>query len=260
MQVLAGNKKISSRCIAFLHVATHSSPHWERQAKFPAFGVFLHPQKYTGDKMNRTISSVFQALLIRRLRAAFLVAAVSGMLFAASGANAGGCSVFTSKPAAAPAIPFVSPHSDGEEWNEHPTIVGLWHVIYTATSDDNFPPGGPFPPTPFQFAQTFKTWHADGTEFENALLPPAGGICYGVWKELGENHVKLHHIGVMFAADGSVSSFFTIDEINTVAANGKTYSGKWEFKLWPPVYDAIGMGTPISELKGTLAATRVTVD
>jgi hypothetical protein len=91
------------------------------------------------------------------------------------------------------------------------------------------------------------------------LLPPAGGICYGVWKELGDNRVKLHHIGAMFAADGSVSSFFTVDEIDTVAANGKTYSGSFEFKLWPPTYEAVGVGVPISELKGTTAATRITV-
>jgi hypothetical protein len=182
-----------------------------------------------------------------------------GVLLTASGVQAGGCALLPYKAGTAPAIPFVSPHVDGES-NEHAGIVGLWHVIYTATYDDNFPPGGPFPPTPFQFAQTFKTWHADGTEFENALLPPAGGICYGVWKELGDNRVKLHHIGAMFAADGSVSSFFTIDEIDTVAANGKTYSGSFEFKLWPPSYEAVGVGVPISELKGTTAATRITVD
>jgi hypothetical protein len=64
----------------------------------------------------------------------------------------------------------------------------------------------------------------------------------------------------MFAADGSVSSFFTVDEIDTVAANGKTYSGSFEFKLWPPSYEAVGVGVPISEVKGTTAATRITVD
>ena len=206
--------------------------------------------------MNHTI-----AITLERLRNwQFSVLAVMlgmGLLFTAANAKAG-CAL-PYKAGAAPAIPFVSPHTEGES-NEHAAIVGLWHVIYTATYDVNFPPGGPFPPTPFLFAQTFKTWHADGTEFENALLPPAGGICYGVWKELGESRVKLHHIGAMFAADGSLSSFFTVDEINTVAANGKTYSGTFEFKLWPPIYEAVGVGVPISEARGTTAATRITVD
>jgi hypothetical protein len=206
--------------------------------------------------MNRM--NIFQ--LLRSGRFSALVALVGlGLLLTASGAQAGGCALPPFKAGSAPAIPFVSPHAN-EESNQPATIVGLWHVIYTATYDDNFPPGGPFPPTPFQFVETFKTWHADGTEFENALLPPAGGICYGVWKELGDNRVKLHHIGAMFAADGSVSSFFTVDEIETVAANGKTYSGCFDFRLWPPSYEAVGVGVPISELKGTTAATRITVD
>jgi hypothetical protein len=206
--------------------------------------------------MNQTIGITLERLRSRRFSALAVLLGM-GLLFTAAGAKAG-CAV-PYKAGAAPAIPFVSPHVDGD-WNEHTGIVGLWHVIYTATYDDNFPPGGPFPPTPFQFAQSFKTWHADGTEFENALLPPAGGICYGVWKDLGDNRVKLHHIGAMFAADGSVSSFFTVDEIDTVAANGKTYSGSFEFKLWPPSYEAVGVGVPISEVKGTTAATRITVD
>jgi hypothetical protein len=165
-----------------------------------------------------------------------------GFLLTASSVQAGGCGLLTYKAGTAPAIPFVSPHANGES-NQPATIVGLWHVIYTATYDDNFPPGGPFPSTPFQFAETFKTWHAEG-----------------VWKELGDNRVKLHHIGAMFAADGSVSSFFTVDEIDTVAANDKTYSGSFVFRLWPPSYEAVGVGVPIAELKGTTAATRISVD
>jgi hypothetical protein len=188
-----------------------------------------------------------------------------GLLFTASDANAAGCADpykagAGAAPAPAPAIPFVTPHADGE-WNEHATIVGLWHVNFTATSDDNFPPGGPYPSTPFPFVESFKTWHADGTEFENAFLPPAGGnICYGVWKDLGKGTVKLHHIGLMFNSDGSLSAIFTDDETNTVASDGKTYKGMFDFKLWPPSYDAVGVGKPIAEVKGTIAATRITVD
>jgi hypothetical protein len=182
-----------------------------------------------------------------------------GLLLTAPNARAG-CAV-PYKAAAAPAIPFVSPHPDGEEWNEHPTIVGLWHVLYTGTHDDNFPPGGPYPPTPFPFLESFKTWHQDGTEFENAFLPPTGGnICFGVWKDLGDHRAKLHHIGLMFNPDGSISSIFTVDETDTVASDGKTYKGTFDFRLWPPSYDAVGVGTPISEVKGTVAATRITVD
>ncbi|MGB2676929.1 MAG: hypothetical protein WAN12_07600 [Candidatus Acidiferrum sp.] len=182
-----------------------------------------------------------------------------GLLLTPAGAKAGGCAAFY-KAAAAPPIPFVSPQADDES-REPATIVGLWHVIYTATYDNNFPPGGPYPTTPFPFLESLKTWHADGTEFENAFLPPAGGnICFGVWKDLGDHRVKLHHIGLMFNPDGSLSSIFTVDETDTVASDGKTYTGMFDFKLWPPSYDAVGVGTPIAEVKGTTAATRIAVD
>ena len=186
-----------------------------------------------------------------------LVAFVLLALLFTAGVAKAGCAV-PYKAAAAPAIPFVSPHWEDEG---KASIVGLWHVIYTGTSDDNFPPGGPFPPTPFQFLESFKTWHADGTEFENAFLPPTGGnICFGVWKEVEDRTVKLHHIGLMFNPDGSLLAIFTVDETDKVASNGKSYQGSFDFKLWPPSYDAVGTGTPISEVKGTTAATRIGVD
>jgi hypothetical protein len=64
----------------------------------------------------------------------------------------------------------------------------------------------------------------------------------------------------MFDAAGHVSNMFTQDETNTVASNGKTYGGTFDFKLWPPSFDAVGVGNPLAEVTGTIAATRITVD
>jgi len=186
------------------------------------------------------------------------------LLFTASNVQAGGCAPSPPfKASAAPAIPFVSPHDDSS--SDPATIVGLWHLIYTATFSTSgplpvpvIPPG---PPSSFQFLESFKTWHADGTEFENAFLPPTGGnICFGVWKDAGHGSVTLHHIGLMFAADGSVAFLFTVDETDTVARNGKSYSGSFDFRLWPPVFAEVGTGTPLQEIKGTTAGTRITVN
>jgi hypothetical protein len=85
---------------------------------------------------------------------------------------------------------------------------------------------------------TVRILRADGTEFENAFLPPTGNICFGVWKDSGHGSVELHHIGLMFYALGHVSNMFTQDETNTVAS----YSGTFDFKLWPPNFDAVGVG------------------
>jgi len=205
---------------------------------------------------------------LRRGRFFALVALVaSGLLFTAVGAKAGGC-VVSYKAGAAPSIPFVSPqedasanHQEGAEWSNKPaTIVGLWHVIYTATSDTPGPiPVPPAPPS-FQYVETFKMWHADGIEFENAIVPPAGGICYGVWKDIGHSSVKLHHIGLMFDSHGNLAFIFTVDEKDTVSAHGNAYTGTFDFRLWPPSFATVGVGQPIQEISGTTAATRVTVD
>jgi hypothetical protein len=93
------------------------------------------------------------------------------------------------------------------------------------------------------------------------MAPSGGNICFGVWQNLGEGRVKLHHIGLMFdATTGQISNMFTVDEKDTVASNGKSYSGTFDFKLWPASYAAVGVGTPIAEVTGNISATRITVD
>jgi len=60
--------------------------------------------------------------------------------------------------------------------------------------------------------------------------------------------------------NGNVSSnIFTVSEINTVAQDGKTYTGSFDFKLFGST-NVYGTGTPLQEIKGTTAGTRITVD
>jgi hypothetical protein len=203
--------------------------------------------------VNRNFSKFLQVLLSQRF-AALAALVVAGLLFTASGVKAS-CYGPAKKASAAPFIPFVSPQ-EPEDSDDARTIVGLWHVIYTATSAS-----GPFPPTPFEFNSSYKMWHGDGTEFENVGLPPVGGnICYGVWKKLPNGSVKLHHIGQIFdPVTGKLANIFTVDEVNTVDHKGKTYSGYFDFKMYEPT-DTFGTGTPLAEVKGTTAATRISVD
>lgn len=133
------------------------------------------------------------------------------------------------------------PANDGDDFG-FPTVVGLWHVHYNQAD------GSPF-------NETFKTWHADRTEWEQAIGVPGGGYCYGVWKEIGPRTVKLHHLGFIFGPDGSLSANFTIDEADTVDFDNRSYSGHFDFKQ----YDAT-TGALMVEIKGTVSATRITVD
>jgi hypothetical protein len=206
-----------------------------------------------------TASPLIQKVKVGRLFA--VVALFALAMLSTAGRASAGCAAYT------PGAPFAPNFDEGQQNgpNEPVTIVGLWHVIYTATYSTSgplpvpvIPPG---PPSSFQFIQSYKTWHADGTEWENAFLPPGGGnVCFGVWKDLGRGSVKLHHIGLMFdPSTGSVANVFTVDEINAVAPNGKTYKGSFDLKIFEPT-DVLAAGTVLQEIKGTTAATRITVD
>jgi len=164
---------------------------------------------------------------------AILTLLIAGLSTGVGSANACGGA---GKAAASPSMPWMQQQ---DETNWQSTIVGLWHVVYTE-SDGTL------------FAQTFKMWHSDGIEFENALLPPSGGICYGVWKQTGGRSVKLHHIGIIWGSDGKIAATFTVDEENTVSEDGKSYSGTFEFNQFDP------SGNPAGSFKGTTAAKRVT--
>ena len=202
--------------------------------------------------MNRDVRKA----LVGSARFFALVALVAFILsVAASSVMAAGCAV----PFAAAGAPASSPawtQPKGDEHYEPATIVGLWHAVYTATSAPA-PPA--FPPVPFQLVESFKTWHADGTEFENAFFAPVGGnICFGVWKEIKEGKIQLHHIGLMFDSTGAISNVFTNDEVDSVAGNGLSYSGYFVFKLYPGT-DTNTTGTPLAVVKGTIEATRITI-
>jgi len=187
--------------------------------------------------MNQIFGITLKILRSRRF-ATLTLAAFVALLLCASGARAGCGDPFKQS---SPVFTRMT-HQDDSESEGPATIVGLWHVHYTASD------GSPF-------VETLKTWHADRTEFENAFLPPIGGnVCFGVWKEIGRRTVKLHHVGLMFNPDGSIKATFTVDEVDTVAENNKTYSGTFDFKVFDPA------GTQVVEVKGTTAGTRITVD
>jgi hypothetical protein len=176
---------------------------------------------------------------MNHLRSVVLAAsAVLALLVSVPAAKAG-CGE-PNRAGAGPKLSWLERQNSG---NQPATIVGLWHVKYTAADGS-------------AFLESFKTWHDDGTEFENAFLPPVGGnICFGVWKTVSHLTVKLHHVGLIFnPADGSIAATFTQDEVNSVSSDGRTYKGTFDFKVFDPG------GNLLQEVNGTLAATRVTVD
>jgi hypothetical protein len=190
---------------------------------------------------------------------AFVVLVALGLMFTPSGVKAAGCAA--NYPAGTPVSPLKNSQPDNAP-NQPTTIVGLWHVVYTATYTTNGPLPVPLvpPADPFEFSETLKTWHRDGTEWEELIAPPpAGGFCFGVWKPTASGNVKLHHIGVIFAPDGSIATIFYMDELDRVAPDGKTYSGTFDMKFYGPT-DVFGAGPVLQEIKGATAATRIIVE
>lgn len=180
------------------------------------------------------------ALALLSIAALLLSTATAYAACGLTGAGAGGpiALPMMAQSALDQADTFQEPDSSG-------SIVGLWHVVYTA--------GGS------TFNETLDQWHSDGTEFENAwLAPDSGNICFGVWKKTRPRTVRLHHIGWLFTPGSTpptASGTFTLDEVNTVSYDGKTYSGTFTFRT----YDITGAQTG-EVVTGTIAATRITVD
>jgi hypothetical protein len=171
-------------------------------------------------------------------------AMVAGLLLTTASAHAA-CGSFSGVGLKSGAVLPMLGQAEGESEGSasSASIVGLWHVVYTANGAI--------------FNESLDQWHSDGTEFENANVPVAGGnICFGVWKTVGARTVKLHHVGWTYDA-GTVAfanGTFTLNETNVVARNGMTYSGEFTFT----VYDL--SGNQLQQVKGTMKATRITVE
>jgi hypothetical protein len=179
---------------------------------------------------------------------ALALLSIAALLFGATGANAA-CGLTGTVTKSSIRLPMLAQAGNDQQEalasDFGGSIVGLWHVVYTA--------GGS------TFNETLDQWHSDGTEFENAWLPPdTGNICFGVWIKVAPRTVRLHHVGWLFTPGSTpptASGTFTLDETNVVSRDGKKYTGTFTFKT----FDSTGAPTGI-EVKGTMAATRITVD
>jgi len=171
-----------------------------------------------GETMNIVQGSFWNRLF----RITAITSVVIGMLFAAASAKAACGNPEIWKPGAASRqLLLAQPKSTASQiessnsvadlfLNRNHSIVGLWYVAYAVDGNPLY--------------DALDQWHSDGTEFENANLPPAeGNICLGVWKQTGPRTAKLHHIGLNFDANGNPIGHFTLDETNTVSRDGNTY-------------------------------------
>ncbi|MGC1869405.1 MAG: hypothetical protein WA700_00485 [Acidobacteriaceae bacterium] len=133
--------------------------------------------------------------------------------------------------------------------NQEPSIVGMWHVIFTGKTMND---GSYVLPEPFD--NSVVVWHRDGTEIMNSSRPAQdGNFCLGVWKQTGKRQYFLNHIPWQGNdPNGNPQGGAQILEQITLNPDGNQYSGTFKFQA----YDT--GGNPTLMITGVLKATRIT--
>jgi hypothetical protein len=144
----------------------------------------------------------------------------------------------------------------GHEEEEGPSIVGMWHVTFTAkTSNKN-----DIPDTVIDNA--LAVWHSDKTEVMNSVRPPQdGNFCLGVWEQTGRSTYYLSHFPWFsneFPNDtnngiGMPVGPTHITETITLASDGNHFSGTFTLDA----YDTTGK-IDLQSFTGVVTAIRVT--
>lgn len=156
-------------------------------------------------------------------------------------------------------LTWFDPASDFDEAR----IVGLWEFEMRLVGNQN----GLADKALLDWGTSI--WHDDGTEMmvSGGRPPSAGDVCMGVWKQVGREKFKLHHVALGLTppvASGTYIGPTAIDELVTVDPSGKKYTGTFTLNIYAGSPDS---GTefdmtsaPVVTFKGVITAHRVTVD
>jgi len=146
-----------------------------------------------------------------------------------------------------------------DEDGEGPTsIVGFWHVIFTAQTSN----GQAIPDTMIDNA--LSVWHSDKTEIMNSIRPPQdGNFCLGVWERTGRMKYVLNHyawFSNQFPNDppvpiGPPSGPTHFVERVTLSPDGNQFTGTFTLDA----FDATGK-TIVQSFTGAITGTRITVN
>jgi hypothetical protein len=144
-----------------------------------------------------------------------------------------------------------------DDRDEHePSIVGMWHVIFTAQTSNGEPiPGGS------TIDNAVVVWHSDGTEIMNSVRSAQdGNFCLGIWERTGVRSYYLNHIpwqGNVYDPTvppdtiGAPQDGAQIIEKITLSPNGNSYSGTFTLQAYKS-------GSVYQTFTGVLSAKRIT--
>jgi hypothetical protein len=182
-------------------------------------------------------------------RGASTLVAVACLLFVAANAKAS-CGSFSQVGAGRQAHPASWDTQSGRahltDVDEPASIVGMWHVTFTAKGNSEGPPDN----TPIDNA--IIVWHSDRTQ--------EGDFCMGVWEEVGRCHYKLNHFAWMGndttnapGGIGNPAGPTRIVEDVTVSPDGKHYSGTFTLDAYDTSFNLP------THIVGVLNGTRITM-
>jgi hypothetical protein len=139
--------------------------------------------------------------------------------------------------------------------NHEASIVGMWHVIFTAQTLNGQPFSG-------VIDNSVAVWYRDGTEIMNSSRPAQdGNFCLGVWTRTGKLKYYLNHIP--WAGNdientptgiGNPQGGAQLTEKVTLSPDGNSYAGTFTLDA----YDTSGSLTV--SFTGVLKAKRITTN
>ena len=148
---------------------------------------------------------------------------------------------------------------DADDDRSEPSIIGMWHVIFTAQTQNGEPvpvKGGAV------IDNAVVVWHSDGTEIMNsARAAQDGTICLGVWTRTGKYSYYLNHIpwqGNVYDPTvppdtiGKPQDGAQLLEKITLSPDGNSYSGTFTLQA----YDT--SGNIYASFTGVISAKRIT--
>jgi hypothetical protein len=153
--------------------------------------------------------------------------------------------------------------SAGRNFDDDPSIVGLWQFVFTSEGNSEAPP---FIPDKATLDAGYAQWHSDETEIMNSSRDPAtSNFCLGAWKRVGRREYKLNHFALSWdntgqlctPKDGAPSCFVgpaNIREQIVVDRHGNSYSGTVTIDQYDTANHLM------VHLTGTVAARRITAD
>jgi hypothetical protein len=142
------------------------------------------------------------------------------------------------------AIPTQAPQpnvQDSDAKGTRPSIVGLWHVLFTADGQT--------------IQEAYQVWNQGGTEVHNPNIDPrTGSVCLGAWKNASHGTYKLAHRVWSYDSNGNFLGTINLSETLTVSADGRSDSGTFALKFYDPT------GKFLQEVDGNVAADRISVE